>query len=1045
MEAANFQIYNASAGSGKTYSLVKSYLSILLSTKHLDGFKQILAITFTNKAVNEMKERVLKNLYEFSKEKILEEPSSIFQDLQSELHLEAEELHRRAIKILNRILYNYAFFDILTIDKFNHRIIRTFAFDLKLSTNFEVSLDEKALLAEAVDNLIFRAGSDKLLTNILIDYALSKADQDKSWDISRDLRDIAELLSKEDHVAFIKLLEDKPLEFFRDLGLKLLKQINTLEVKTTQSAQQLLDLLSSKEIGESGFNRGSLYNRIKKIISKNFDVHWEYVWYKKMTTEPLYTKSFAKNNADKAAILDELQPHIALEIEVLKNTILEINFLKNFHKNLTPLSLLNAINTELNIIKEEKNILLISEFNKLISTTIADQPAPFIYERLGEKYKHYFIDEFQDTSILQWENLKPLVSNALEAELPSGKTGSILIVGDAKQAIYRWRGGKAEQFIDLYNEEIESPFQAQKSVENLPKNYRSYDEIINFNNGFFKFIAQHLEHPTYRALFEVYSSQETNSKKGGFLSFNFIDQEENKESDNDLYQLKTHEIITQLRNQKFEYGDICIITRKNKDGFLLADYLTQQGIPIISSESLLLKNNKKIAFIINLLQHLIHPNDLEVNYQILIYLAEKQRTKGVHPFIHDNLNNLAAVFNSYDFKEETFLELPLYTAVEYAIIQFKLAASSDAYLQFFLDEILSFTQNSNGSLSNFLNYWDQNQERLSLAAPEDSNAVRIMSIHKSKGLEFPVVIFPYANTDTQYQKNDQRWLPVDEQTYGIPFALFDKTSVIESYSEQGAALVAQDKEVLRLDNYNLLYVTLTRAVQQLHLICKRDIKNDVANTKTFAGLFISYLQDTGLWNDSMETISIGDPNRVITTEPEDETVKAEEIPFHSKMSWNDSFEIITKAGSLWGTELEKAIDRGNLYHHLLSKIIHKTDLEPTVNAAINNGLLSESDRKQVASYLLELVHNPKLEEFYSDHYEVYIERDLYTQDGIVLRPDRFMLRGKKAYIIDYKTGSHSQQHRIQIETYANALIQIGYEVERKLIVYINEEIKILET
>ena len=992
-----------------------------------------------------MKERVLENLHEFSKEEILDEPSSIFQDLQIELQLEAEELHRRSIKILNRILYNYAFFDILTIDKFNHRLIRTFAFDLKLSTNFEVSLDEKALLAEAVDNLIFRAGTDKLLTQILVDYALSKADQDKSWDISRDLRDIAELLSKEEHAYYIKLLEDKSLEFFRDLGRKLLEQLNALETKTTQSAQGLLDLLSSKDIDASGFSRGSLYKRVKDIVEQKFDDKWDAVWYKNMASEPLYAKTFAKNNPGKAAILDELQPHIAQQVEALKNNILEVNFLSNFHKNLTPLSLLNAINAELNAIKEEKNILLISEFNKLISSTIADQPAPFIYERLGEKYKHYFIDEFQDTSQLQWENLKPLVSNALEAELPSGKTGSILIVGDAKQAIYRWRGGKAEQFIDLYNVEIESPFQAPKSVENLPKNYRSYDQVIRFNNGFFKFIAQHLEHPTYRALFEVYSAQETNSKTGGYLSFNFIDHDENKESDQDLYRLKTHQIITQLKTQGFNYEDICIITRKNKDGFLLADYLTQQGVPIISSESLLLKNNKKIAFLIHLLQHLIHPNDLEINYQILLYLAQRQKTVEVHPFIDHNLNDLVTVFKDYDFKQETFLELPLYTAVEYAIIQFKLAAPSDAYLQFFLDEVLSYTQNNNGSLSNFLTYWDQNQERLSLAAPENSDAVRIMSIHKSKGLEFPVVIFPYANTDTLYQKNDQRWLPVDEKVYGIPFALFDKTSVIESYSEQGALRVAQDKEVLRLDNYNLLYVTLTRAVEQLHVICKRDIKNEVANTKTFAGLFINYLQDIGLWNASQDTISIGDPKRVITEKQEDQTPKAEQIPFHSKMSWNDSFEIITKAGSLWGTALEEAIDRGNLYHYLLSKIIHQSDIEPTVKAAVNNGILAEDDKAQVVNYLLELVHNPKLKEFYTDHYQVYIERDLYTQEGTILRPDRFMLRGKTAHIIDYKTGSHSQQHRVQIETYANALRQIGYEIERKLIVYINEEIKILET
>lgn len=1046
MKPAFFQIYNASAGSGKTYNLVKNYLSILLRTNHLDSYRQILAITFTNKAVNEMKERVLKNLNAFSKEDILDQPSSLFQDLQDELKLDALELHRRSIKILNRILYNYAFFDILTIDKFNHRLIRTFAFDLKLSTNFEVSLDEKALLSEAVDNLIFRAGSDKALTRVLVDFALSKADQDKSWDISRDLREISELLSKEDHAAYIKLLEDKPLQFFSDLGRQLLQQINTLEIKITDLAQAMLDLIESKGIEESDFNRGFLYKRLTAIRAGKFEHNWEVIWFKNIASQPLYAKGLVKKSADKATLLDDMQSQIAHEFQQIKDGILTMVYLKNFHKNLTPLSLLNAINTELNLIKEERNILLISEFNKLISTTIADQPAPFIYERIGEKYKHYFIDEFQDTSILQWENLKPLVSNALETELPSGNTGSILIVGDAKQAIYRWRGGKAEQFIDLYNQEVESPFHTAKTIENLPKNYRSYDQIINFNNGFFRFISQHLNNPTYKALFEEHSAQETNDKKGGHISFNFIDHNENNDSEDDLYQVKTVEIIKQLKAQNFDYGDICIITRTNSNGLLLADYLTQQGVPIISSESLLLKNNRKIFFLIHLLRHIIHPGDREINYQILVYLAEKQQSEDIHPFIQNNLSDLSSVFKSYEFKEETFLELPLFTAVEYAIIQFNLAASSDAYLQFFLDEVLSFTQNNNGSLSNFLTYWDQNEERLSLAAPENSNAVRILSIHKSKGLEFPVVIFPYANTDTHSLRNYKKWLPVDEQTYGIPFALFDSAPAIESYNEVGAELIAQDKEILMLDNYNLLYVTLTRAVEQLHVICKRDITTkEEVNTKTFAGLFISYLQDIGRWNDSESAITIGDPKRVHTTQKETSIINVEQIPFHSKMSWNDTFEIVTRAGSLWGTELQKAIDRGNLYHFLLSKIIYKEDVEQTVTSAINNGLLSQNDKEQVVAYLLELVHNPRLAEFFSDDYKVYIERDLYTQEGIVLRPDRFMVRGNTAHIIDYKTGSHSQNHRIQIETYANALCQVGYEIERKLIVYINDEIKILET
>lgn len=1045
MKPVSFQIYNASAGSGKTYNLVKNYLSILLSTNHLDSFKQVLAITFTNKAVNEMKERVLKNLNEFSKNDIIVKPTPLFLQLQAELQITPEELHNRASKILNRILYNYAFFDILTIDKFNHRLIRTFAFDLKLSTNFEVSLDEKALLAEAVDNLIYRAGSDKTLTDILIDFALSKADQDKSWDISRDLREIAELLSKEDHSYYIKLVEEKPLQFFSNLGRQLIEQINTLEMQAVQSAQNLLDLFSDKGLEFTDFQGSYLPKRLLQISLKNFNHDWNSGWFKKMDSQPLYPKRIEQKSPNTAVLLDELQQHIYGIFLEIKDSITEYYYLKNFHKNLTPLSLLNAINAELNKIKEERNILLISEFNRLISTTIVDQPAPFIYERIGEKYKHYFIDEFQDTSILQWENLKPLVSNALESELPSGKTGSILIVGDAKQAIYRWRGGKAEQFIDLYNDEIQSPFQSPKTVENLPKNYRSYDEIIKFNNGFFNFISQHLNNSTYRELFEKFSSQLPNDKHGGHISFSFIDHQENKEAEDDLYQVKTFEIIKQVISNGFDYGDICIITRSNSNGLLLADYLTQQDIQIISSESLLLKNNRKVSFLIQLIRHLIHENDPEINYQILIYLAEKQHEKNVHPFIENHLLDLNTVFDNYHFKSETFLELPLYNAIEYAIIQFQLAEGSDAYLQFFLDEVLDFTQNNNGSLSNFLSYWEQNRDRLSIAAPEDSNAVRIMTIHKSKGLEFPVVIFPYANTDTQRNKSYKKWLPVDTDTYGIPFALFDSEKVIEAYSEEGAKVISEDKEILMLDNYNLLYVTLTRAVEQLYIIGKRDLNaKGEANTRSFAGLFISYLKNLGQWSDSLSTFGIGNPNRVRTAEKNEEKKKAESIPFNNRVSWNDTVKMVTRGGSLWGTEQQKAIDRGNLYHYLLSKIIDRSEVEATVTAALNNGLLSENENESVINYLQELVHNPKLTNFFTEAYKVYTERDLYADNGTILRPDRFMIQGNTAHIIDYKTGAYSDTHQTQINHYADALGQIGYEVESKLIVYINDEINIVE-
>src|SRR5690606_9080300 len=232
----------------------------------------------------------------------------------------------------------------------------------------------------------------------------------------------------------------------------------------------------------------------------------------------LYTST---QTADKKALIDSLLPEISRVYHYIKNKVYHVLFLKNFQNNLVPLSLLNSINRELQKIKEDQNLLLVSEFNNIISETVSNQPAPFIYERIGEKYRHYFIDEFQDTSEMQWNNFLPLISNALQAETLDGRKGTLMIVGDAKQAIYRWRGGKAEQFIGLCNDI--NPFYSLKKVERLPVNYRSYDEITNFNNRFFEHISQYLSNINYRDLYQNHSKQESNNKKGGYINFSFVE------------------------------------------------------------------------------------------------------------------------------------------------------------------------------------------------------------------------------------------------------------------------------------------------------------------------------------------------------------------------------------------------------------------------------------------------------------------------------------------------------------------------------------------
>lgn len=1032
-----FLIYNASAGSGKTFTLVKNYLKTLLSNNSPDTFKQVLAITFTNKAVAEMKTRVVENLKEFAAEEILTAPSDMFLAIKNDLNTDAKTLHNRASRTLQRILHNYAFFDIVTIDKFNHRLLRTFAFDLKLPSNFEVALDTDLILQQAVDNLIYKAGEDNLLTKTLIDFALEKADEDKSWDITRDLNQIGRLLTNETHLEHVNEINDKSLKDFSDLA----KHIKTLRKRLNEDIKKqglsVLEELHNNNLDASCFLRGTLYNHFKSISEGN---NLDKLYNNKLEENlengsNLYKKA---TDPETASAIDSLAPRLYQVFLEIKKKVFHLDFLDNFYKNLIPLSLLNAINQELEKLKEDENILLISDFNEIISKAISNQPAPFIYERIGEKYKHFFADEFQDTSEMQWKNIQPLISNALEGETLSGKKGSLLIVGDAKQAIYRWRGGKAEQFIELYN--CFNPFQVEKEVENLPKNYRSYSEIIIFNNDFFRHISQHLTKPEYCDLFKNKSHQEINTKKGGYVNIELLEKESSDELD---YCGATLETINSLIARGYELKDICILTRKKKEGLSIAHFLTEKNIPIVSSESLLLKSNRKIHFLTNLMQYAVIPENKEVQVHLLHFLAEKKNITDKHDFIKEGIDDFDSFLRKEGFETNDFTELPLLNAVMYAINSFELSNASDAYLQYFLDVILDFSQQHQGNLIDFLDYWNKKKDTLSIVAPEGLNAIQLMTVHKSKGLEFPIVIFPFAHSNIYEEIDPKIWYPLHEDLFSIKSALLSKNKKMASYGEPGETLYNEDQSKLELDQFNVLYVALTRAVERLYIITRKDIsQKGEESLNYFSGLFINFLKSKGLWNENQYIYSFGNPERVSAKASKESA--QETVPFSINESNHSRLKLVTKTGSLWDTHQEKAIERGNLYHNLLAGIKYSCQFDEATEQALNEGIYDEAELNIAKDMLHKLIHHKDLTRYFSDEYIVLNEKEIYTADGQSLRPDRIVIKNNKAVLIDYKTGNTSDRYIRQINTYAQALKDIGYEVERKLLVFINDEVEIIE-
>lgn len=1039
-----FKVYDASAGSGKTFALVKEYLKLLFTRKHNDGFKQILAITFTNKAVGEMKIRILDTLKSFSDPEIISNPNGMFEAITTELNLKPTDVHLKSIALLNTIMHNYAAFDISTIDGFNHRLIRTFAHDLKIPINFEVELDTPTLLNQAVDSLISKAGTDAKLTKVLIDFALEKADDDKSWDVSRDFNSIAKLLINDNDLPHLDSIKHKTLEDFNTLKAELIKKIKNQETLIKQLATNLLDVFKSNGLDAKSFSRGTLFNHFVKVSNFEFYKIYENKLADNIAQGNVYTKTL---DSAKAQIIDQLLPEIEKVYHLIKDNVTSLKFIKAVYKNVTPLSVLNAINKELTTIKEDENKLLISEFNTLISKEIKNQPTPFIYERLGEKFRHYFIDEFQDTSQMQWENLVPLIENTLTGQNLKGEQGSTMLVGDAKQAIYRWRGGKAEQFLGLTKSD--NPFPIEKEVVRLEYNYRSFNQVIQFNNAFFNYLSNTSFSSTdYSDLYKKANQIPVLSQEG-FVNIQFLDLQ--KEDDvNELFPETVYETIHKCLVNGYNLKDICILVRKKKEGVAVAEFLSEKGVRITSSETMLINNSEEVKLVINVFKLLINPNHLEVKIKVLDYIANTNNIQDKHAFFKANLNApLQDFFNSFEqfsiyCNPTALVQLSLFDLAEQIVRSFKMTETSNAYIQYFLDIVLEFSQKQISDLPSFVDYYESKKESLNIVSPSNQNAVQIMTIHKSKGLEFPVVIFPYAHLDIYKEVEPKEWFPLDQEQFnGFTKTLLNFNKDFEEFGTTGETIYNQHRSEQELDNINLLYVALTRPIEQLYIISKKEnpVKG-IITQNTYSGLLTNYLIDNSLWNDAQLEYSFGKVER--ESQHEDKVENTQETDqFISVSKLDHNIKIITKSGYLWDTEQENAIEKGNLIHDIMSQIQTIEDVQQVIFGYIQQGSINKQQAQILTHTINGIINTPEVNPYFTNQYTIYNERDIITKTGNIIRPDRLAIKDNEAVIIDYKTGLSNPKYQQQLEEYSDTLKEMNFTVKKKILIYVNDTIKIV--
>lgn len=980
-----------------------------------------------------MKKRIIESLADFSKANSEDSQNALLTEVAKATGLGHEEIKKRSEEILKSIIHNYAAFEISTIDGFTHRILRTFARDLGIPMNFEVELDVDQILAEAVDRLISRAGKDEELTRILIEYTLAKTDDDKSWDISRDLFSISKLLVNENHLKAIGLLKTKNIDDFKVFRKKLDSDLRELQSNLKTSAENFFELIAENGIEETDFSGQYVPKHFRKLKDNTAAPNFTAKWAQNIEDGSLYPK---KASESAKAAIDSLQPQIAEIFEQTKKAYFRIEFFTEIQKNIVQLSLLNEINKEIEEIKKERNLMLISEFNPKISEQVKDQPAPFIYERLGERYRHYFIDEFQDTSTMQWENLIPLIDhNLAETEIPSGLT----IVGDAKQSIYRWRGGRAEQLIDLSNRK-KMPFQINAEVVDLPDNYRSGSEVVNFNNEFFSFASSALSFQEYSTLFK---NSFQNPKKGDFghVNISFVEAK-NREEEFELYPEKVLEIIQNLDTKGFSRKDICILTRKRSEGVAIAEYLSEHSINVVSSETLLIGQSPKVQFIISILEFSLNPSDDNLKLQVFDGLSDflGLEEKDLHHIILEQLPKDGRSFFGFlskydiDFDLDLLSELSIYEAVEYIIRSFGLVIDSDAYIQFFLDFVFETAQKTSAGLNEFLERWEQKKESLSIVAPETEDAVHIMTIHKSKGLEFPVVIYPFANSDLQDTRTDSLWLDTNDEN--IPVAYINASQKMLNWNEDSARAYEELLYEKELDTLNVFYVACTRAAQHLYLLA--NYREKPRNSPNIPDLLVEFLRNKGKWDNEL-SYSFGDPDSIkLTDSQKNSGVKPEK--YYTSATQNKAVNIVTRAGALWDSRQQEAIEKGELAHEILARINSHEDLEPALEWALNSGMITKTSIKEIRTLISGIISHPELKDYFSKEVKNINEQEIITTSGERLRPDRVNFSQDKAVIIDYKTGGFVDTHQRQVSNYANALREMGYQVDKSLLVYTNEPV-----
>jgi ATP-dependent exoDNAse (exonuclease V) beta subunit len=1035
---APLKVLNASAGSGKTHQLVLEYLTILIGADYsIPKYKSIVAMTFTNKAALEMKNRIINTLegivnYDGTNRKILH----MLNGLILNIGVDQKIIQQRAQKALSQILHGYEDFHISTIDKFNLRLIRSFSKDLDMPGDFEVVLNEKQIIEDVVDVLMSKLGrsENEELTKLMTMYARTNLEEGQSWNFRQQLVEFAAVLSSERYQDIVGKLLDLSLTYQDYNQLK--SEINTIESDFISKANEFGKFVLSQGLTpENTPGAGTVVNTLVNFNKlENFPIA--------KGNGELFTDSLLKNARNRDGN-KQFSNDLANHILKLNNEFIlayeRHELLKKFRSNFFNMALLQFIANALNETKENEQILRISEFNKLISNLVGDEDAPYIYERLGTRLEHFLLDEFQDTSRLQWLNLIPLVHESL------GNGRRNLIVGDAKQSIYRFNNGLAEQFVSLpkiYNpendakiERISNFFDEQGIKENLGKNFRSAKEIVTFNNQLFELLKQllNVNHIDFYNSIE----QEVVSELDGFVRLVSMEADSNLEA----LVIPIIECIEKCVSDGFKMGDICILTPTNELGNGIANKLTAQKIAVVSQDSLLIAFDAKIQLILSYLKRRERPtNETETKRFSELYLRlSGEKTDKYLSYFETKIypdGNKKRIFNDTKFLIENFESTEqfftnyesLYDLVLKFLNLIKWEETKDPFLHHFVDVVFDYQSNKQSDIKFFLEYFEDNKKNIALQMPETESAVKIMTIHKSKGLEFPVVILPKLDLSIRIHNRAKFLMEAgDKILYGN---LSRKSSLAEivDFTERELSLTF-------LDKLNLAYVALTRPVQRLYAFnyFKKNNLGALIHEKIDQNFSCSRMENGEL------LFELGTEKAIRREEKSNHEQFYIPTELNQRLWYPDV--VFRKMSDSEKQEILQEQRFGNYFHTLMACCDAESAIERNLSELIQKGEIDPE-------YQTELTE--KARGFFRQTTEFFEEAEEIINEQLILipgdfsdkRPDKIIVKKNELIVFDFKTGKKSDRHQPQLIGYHTTLSEM-FDKPIKLYLYYTETNELL--